>query len=63
MISMASSVRAPRVRFSVPVHSNSSGIHDRPTPRAKRSPDSTARVLTCLATRSGLRIGSLTTFV
>ena len=38
MISMASSVRAPRVRFSVPVHVNSSGIHDEPDAEARSGP-------------------------
>ena len=63
MMLTASSVRAPRLRMSVSVQRNSSGIHDRPTPRRKRSWDITAIDATCLATSSGLRSGSLITLV
>ena len=63
MISIVSSVRAPRVRMFVPVHANSSGIHDTPTPSRKRSCDSAAIDATCFATSSGLRSGSFTTLV
>ena len=63
MISIISSVRAPRVFIEVPVNSNSSGIHDSPTPSVNRSPDSAAIDATCFATSSGCRIGSFTTLV
>ena len=45
------------------VHSNSSGIHDNPTPSSTRSPLSTATDDNCLATINGSRSGSLTTLV
>jgi hypothetical protein len=60
---MASVVRAPRVAFSVCVHRNSSGIHERPTPIANRLSDIAPIEATCFATRSGWRSGSFTTFV
>ncbi len=60
---MASSVRAPRVRLSVPHHANSSGIHETPTPNRNRSSARAAIDATCFATRSGLRSGSFTTLV
>jgi hypothetical protein len=49
--------------MSVPVQTNSSGIHEMPTPRRKRSPESAAIDATCLATSNGWRSGSLRTLV
>src|SRR4051812_41272863 len=59
--SIASSVRAPRDAKSCPSHSNSSGIHDSPAPRATRSPASAATDATVFATSSGWRTGSFST--
>ena len=63
MISIASLVRAPRVFMSLWSHSNSSGIHDRPTPMPIRPSARAAIDDTVLATSSGSRMPSFRTLV
>ena len=63
MISIASSVRAPRLAQSVPVTAKSSGQGESPTPSPSRSRVSTATEQADFATSTGERIGSFSTNV
>jgi len=62
MISIISSMHAPRLLHSVPVTVKSSDHGERPTPKAERSPIMTESDA-CFATSTGCRIGSFTTKV
>ena len=63
MIAIISSMRGPRRFHCVPVTSKSSGQGLSPTPKQSRSPISATSELTCFATSTGWRIGSLITNV
>src|SRR5690606_4281736 len=58
-----SSKRAARVVHSTWLKAYSSGTHESPTPSDTRPSASAAIDVSCLATRSGWRIGSFTTLV